>query len=83
MSCFIGTSWCQQASGTSKPLASAFLLVPATSDVSKPAWLWCQHGFGVSMACSFISDHHDFSVTGFLVSDFLVPGIYVRYSVCH
>jgi hypothetical protein len=74
--------------GASKPLVQqasgvSILLVPATSDVSKPAWLWCQHGFGVSMACSFNSDHHDFSVTGFLVSDFLVPGIYVRYSVCH
>jgi hypothetical protein len=48
-----------------------------------PASLWCQQAPGVSMAYPFISDHHGSSVTGFLVSDFLVPEIYVRYSVCH
>src|SRR5450432_1323389 len=40
MSCFIGTSWCQQASGVS------ILLVPATSSVSKPLMSASQHGSG-------------------------------------
>jgi hypothetical protein len=44
MSCFIGTSWCQQASGTSKPLVSAFFWY------RQPLMSASQHGSGVSMA---------------------------------
>jgi hypothetical protein len=78
-------SWYQQSPGVSKALMPASLWCQHSSG-TKPlvsASLWCQHGSGVSMAYPFISDHHGSSVTGFLVSDFLVPGIYVRYSVCY
>jgi hypothetical protein len=35
------------------------------------------------MAYPFISDYHGSSITGFLVSDFLVPRIHVRYLICY